>query len=254
MSEDIVLQINDCLPKANPTVQQNETKTSRQKKSNNTILSKKNHDQLINWFRRFKRIIQQAKQKQLNESDTSNIINDLLWDLFWYDKYFDVTTEYKIKSQYCDYWIKINWKLVMLMEVKQIWVDLNDNHLRQATSYAGNEWIKRVILTNLRKRQLYYLSFWAKIEKDLIFEFDILSDDKPSNILANMQYLHKESLVKNHLDKLLKQKLALSEKNIKKVLFSNSVIKKIQSEIRSTTWFKITEDQTKEVLKQYIKY
>ena len=229
------------------------SKTRNLKPKTSIFLSKKNYEQLLNWFKKFRKIIEIAKSKELNESDTSNIINDLLWDLFWYDKYFDVTTEYKIKGQYCDYGIKIDGKLIILMEVKQIGVELNDNHLRQATSYAGNEWVKRVILTNLRKWNLYYLSFWEKIEKDLILEFDILADEKPNKIIENMQYLHKESVSKNCLEKLLKQKLALSEKNIKKILFSSPIVKKVQSEIRSATWIKVSEEQTKDIMALYIK-
>lgn len=27
----------------------------------------------------------------------------MLGEVWWYDKYFDITTEYKIKGQFCDY-------------------------------------------------------------------------------------------------------------------------------------------------------
>jgi hypothetical protein len=68
-----------------------------------------------------------------------------------------------------------------------------------------------------------------------------------------MQYLHKESVAKNYLDKLLRQKLALSEKNIKKIILSTPIIKKIQSEIKSVTGFKVSEEHTKEIVQSYLK-
>lgn len=216
------------------------------------LITKKSVNQISLWLKKFKKLIEVAKKRGLNESDTSNIINDFLWEVLWYDKYFDVTTEYKIKWQYCDYWIIMNWKLTLLMEVKQIWLDLNENHIFQAISYAWNEWVKRVILTNLRRRELFYLSFWDKIEKELILDFDLLSESSNSKLIENLQYIHKESLQKNYLWKLLKQKMALSEKNIKKVLFWDPVIKKIQSEIKATTWLKISKDDVTNILKNYI--
>jgi hypothetical protein len=63
----------------------------------------------------------------------------MLGEVRGYDKYFDVTTEYKIKGQYCDYGIKIDGQLSFLIEVKAIGIQLNDNHIFQAMSYAGNE-------------------------------------------------------------------------------------------------------------------
>ena len=227
------------------------SKTSCSKKSQ-LLISKKSTNQILLGLKKFKKLIETAKKRWLNESDTSNIINDFLWEVLWYDKYFDVTTEYKIKWQYCDYWIIMNWKLTLLMEVKQIWLDLNENHIFQAISYAWNEWVKRVILTNLRRRELFYLSFWDKIEKELILDFDILWESSTNKLLENLQYIHKESLQKNYLWKLLKQKMALSERNIRKVLFSDPVIKKIQSEIKNTTWLKASKEEVVNILRDYV--
>lgn len=227
------------------------SKTVWSKKSQ-LLISKKNTNQILLWLKKFKKLIETAKKRWLNESDTSNIINDFLWEVLWYDKYFDVTTEYKIKWQYRDYWIIMNWKLTLLMEVKQIWLDLNENHIFQAISYAWNEWVKRVILTNLRRWELFYLSFGDKIEKELILDFDILWESSTNKLVENLQYIHKESLQKNYLWKLLKQKMALSERNIRKVLFSDPVIKKIQSEIKNTTWLKASKEEVVNILRDYV--
>lgn len=227
------------------------SKTSCSKKSQ-LLISKKSINQILLGLKKFKKLIETAKKRWLNESDTSNIINDFLWEVLWYDKYFDVTTEYKIKWQYCDYWIIMNWKLTLLMEVKQIWLDLNENHIFQAISYAWNEWVKRVILTNLRRWELFYLSFGDKIEKELILDFDILWESSTNKLVENLQYIHKESLQKNYLWKLLKQKMALSERNIRKVLFSDPVIKKIQSEIKNTTWLKASKEEVVNILRDYV--
>jgi hypothetical protein len=51
----------------------------------------------------------------------------------------DITTEYKIRNQFCDYGVKINNKLNFLIEVKPITRDLNDNNIFQANAYAATE-------------------------------------------------------------------------------------------------------------------
>lgn len=219
-------------------------------KSNQIVISKWAQTQIANGLKKFKKIIEHAKQKSFNESDTSNIIYDFLWETLWYDKYTEVTTEYKIKWQYCDYWIVLNWKLTLLMEVKQIWVDLNDHHLFQAISYAWNEGVKWVILTNLKRWQLYCLTFWEKIEKELILDIDLLQET--TTLPQKLQYIHKESLQKNLLEDLFVKKMALSEKNVMKVLFSETIIKKIQSELKNLTWVKISQEEVTSILKKYI--
>ena len=234
-----------------------EEKKTKQKRTCNkevkkTLISKVAFDSIKTGIKKFKPIIEQAKQKGFNESDTSNIIYDFLWEALWYDKYSEITTEYKIKGQYCDYWLVINWKLEVLMEVKQIWIELNDNHLFQAISYAGNEGVKRVILTNLREWRLYYLTFGEKIEKQLMVNIEVLNE-KSDNVVDKFQYIHKESIVKNLLEDLLVKKQALSEQNIKKVIFGDVIIKKIQSEIKTLTGVKITTEEVVSILKNYIK-
>lgn len=231
-----------------PTVKKNQV--SKQKE---ILLSVKTLKNITDGLKKFTKTIQLAKEKSLNESDTSNIIFDMMGEIFGYDKFFDLTSEHKIKGQYCDYAVKIKDKIIFLMEVKAVGVDLNENHIFQASSYAGNEGIKRLVLTNLRRRQLYYLSFGQKIEKDLILDIDILSEKKLPEVIKKLQYLHKESFEKKLVDKALSQKLALSEKNIKKILLWEKFVKLLQSEIKKNTNLKLSYEETTKILEWYLK-
>lgn len=69
-------------------------------------------------------------------------------EVFGYDKYAEITSEYTIKGTYCDLAIKLEGKLQMLVEVKAIGLDLKDAHLKQAVDYAANQGVEWVILTN----------------------------------------------------------------------------------------------------------
>lgn len=211
-------------------------------------LNKKNEEMISKWIKKYIRLIKTANEKALNESDTSNVINDMLNEIRGYDKMEDITTEYKIRNQYCDYWIKINNKLSFLIEVKAICIDLNENHLNQANSYAATKWIKRVVLTNLKERRIYHLSFGSKIDDKLVLSVDFLQEN-PKNIIEKIKYFHKESFIKKHIEKIYQQKVATSSDNFKKALLSNSVTRKIQSELKTISWIKIQDTEIQNIIK-----
>ncbi len=167
----------------------------------------------------------------MNESDTSNIINDMLGEMFGYDKFFDVTTEYKIKGQYADYGVKIDDKLTFIIEVKAIGVSLNDNHIFQAASYASTEGVEWVVLTNLKEWNIYHLSFGSRIDQELVVSFNFDEEIKNVKFYEKVSCLHKEAFKKGQLKNMWNQRVAMSGNNFKKVLTSQPVLKVIQKEL-----------------------
>lgn len=49
-------------------------------------------------LRKYQRVLESARKRDVNESDTSVIVKDMLSDLLGYDKYEEVTTELAIRS------------------------------------------------------------------------------------------------------------------------------------------------------------
>lgn len=204
-----------------------------------------------NGIKRFSKIVEVAKERSLNESDTSNIINDILGEVLGYDKFFDVTTEYKIKGQFADYGVKIDNKLAFLIEVKAIGINLNDNHIFQAASYASTEGVEWVILTNLREWNIYHLSFGSRIDQELVFSFNF-DDAKSAGFLEKFSYLHKEAFKKNFIKDLWQQRIAMSGNNFKKVLTSPAVLKIIQRELAKASGVKVGENEIATMLSDLI--
>jgi hypothetical protein len=90
-------------------------------------------------LKKYQGVITQIKKKDANESDTVTVITDILQDIFGYDKYSDITSEYAIRGTYCDLAILDSHKKIrFLIEVKAISVALNDNHIKQALDYGAN--------------------------------------------------------------------------------------------------------------------
>lgn len=150
---------------------------------------------LITGIKKFQAILTSAKSKDINESDTVVIVTDILSELFGYDKYSEITSEYSVKKTYCDLAIKIEDKVRFLIEVKAIGLDLKTDHIRQVVDYGANLGVDWVILTNGNNWKIYKIVFGKPIENELVYEFEILSiNSKKDNDIELLYYVSKESL------------------------------------------------------------
>jgi predicted type IV restriction endonuclease len=114
------------------------------------------------------------KKKDANESDTVTVVADIFQDIFGYDKYTEITSEYAIRGTYCDLAIiDSNKKIRFLTEVKAVSVSLNENHIKQAIDYGSNAGVNWVILTNAEAWIIYRIKFSQPIEKELVYEFKL---------------------------------------------------------------------------------
>lgn len=204
-------------------------------------------------IQKYSKTLQRAIDENLNEADTRNIVNNILGEALGYDEFFDVTGEYRIRGQYADYVLKIDKNPKVVVEVKAINTTLNENHLRQATSYAVNEGIEWTILTNGNVWQLYHLTFSKPIENHLVFSTELLSKDiKPREKVELLYLLTKESMTKNEMKDYWQKKLALSATNVLKILLSESVLQKIRRELRARTGYKIGIDDLRDLLQTQV--
>ena len=151
-------------------------------------------------LKKYQPILRKMKENEVNETDTVKVINDILSDLFGYDKYSDITSEYAIRGTYCDLAIKgSNNKPYILIEVKGISIALNDNHIKQAIDYGANEGVKWCVLTNGEYWKVYRIKFAQPIDKELVFEFNLLDlnvkDEKMLSMIFALSKLGKEKSV-----------------------------------------------------------
>jgi predicted type IV restriction endonuclease len=105
-------------------------------------------ERLASGLKRFQPVLQSAKARDVNESDTSIIVTDILSDVFGFDKYAEITREHCIRGTFCDLAVKLQDKVQFLIEVKAAGLDLKDAHVRQAVDYAANQGVDWVVLTN----------------------------------------------------------------------------------------------------------
>src|SRR5438445_2831928 len=110
-------------------------------------------------IKQYQPILVAAHSRDVNEADTAAIISDMLADVFGYDKYSEITAEHAIRGTFCDRAVKLDGKVVVLVEVKAVGADLKDGYIRQATDYAAKEGVDWVILTNGIVWRVYKMLF-----------------------------------------------------------------------------------------------
>lgn len=211
-------------------------------------------DRLTAGLKKYQPVLALAKSRDVNESDTVTILNDLLGDVFGYAKYFEITSEFAIRGTYCDLAIKLDGKVVALIEAKAIGHDLKDNHVKQAIDYAANQGVDWVVLTNAAHWRIYKVIFGKPIDQELVCEFDFLSLDPKDE--AHLQFLYlltKEGWAKSAVVEFSEQKQALSRFFIGATLLSDPVLAVVRRELkRVSPDVRIETDQIRDVLVQEV--
>jgi predicted type IV restriction endonuclease len=174
--------------------------------------------------------------KDVNESDTVTIIADMLSDVFGYDKYTDITSEYAIRGTYCDLAIKDGDKVKMLIECKAVGVELKDIQNRQAVDYGANEGIEWIVLTNGHIWKVYKISFGKPVSNDLLYELDLTKVD-PHNEKdqEHLFVISKEGWSKDAAESYYEQMQALNRHMISAIIQSDDVIAAIKRELKKIT-------------------
>lgn len=193
-------------------------------------------ERLIAGIKRFQPIVKKAQDKDINESDTVTIISDILSDVFGYDKYTEITSEYAVKKTFCDLAIKLEGHPKLLIEAKAAGLNLKDQHIKQAVDYGSNSGVEWVILTNSVTWKIYNIVFAKPIISELVYEFDLAEINcKRQSDLEMVFYLTKEAMTKSNktsLDEYHVQKQLLNRFTVGQILLTDPVLDAVRRAIK----------------------
>ncbi|HET7435291.1 MAG TPA: type I restriction enzyme HsdR N-terminal domain-containing protein [Thermoanaerobaculia bacterium] len=207
-------------------------------------------ERLSSGIKRFAPILAAAKSRDVNESDTSMIITDMLADVFGYDKYSEVTRELAIRGTYCDLATRIDGKFQMLIEVKAIGLELKEAHAKQAIDYAANMGVEWVVLTNGQHWEVFRVIFAKPIESDLVLDIDILAlNPKNADDLESLYLLTRESMLKSGLYAYHDHLQATNKFYLAAVVLSDTVLDTVRRELRRVSDAKVELDELRDLLK-----
>lgn len=202
-------------------------------------------ERLVAGLKRLVPIIHQQKQRDISEADTVTLVKDILSDVFGFDKYTELTSEVAIRGTYCDLGIRLEEKLVELLEVKAIGIDLNDRHLKQVVDYAANQGLEWVILTNGITWQLHHVIFGKPIDSRPVLTVDLTQIDwKKEAQIEQLYPFTREGLLKGAHNDLRDRQDATSRYIFAALLTKNeAVINAIRRELRKLVEVNVGEDE-----------
>ncbi len=202
--------------------------------------------------RRFHTPLTDLVKRDANEGDTRLLVTDFLCECLGFDKYEDLTTEYQVKWEYADYGIRIDKQLAAFIEVKRCTQKLGPKHLRQVQTYAVNEGVEWMILTNGQVWQVWHLTGGLPVVMDLVLEVDLLGNESFAHKCDLLFHLSKEAIKRRLLDELWKVRAATSPKSIASILTSDSVIEAVRKELRRQTDYNSKNGEIKNALEREV--
>lgn len=190
-------------------------------------------ERLTTTIKRYQPVLSDARKRDVGEADTVTIVKDMLADVFGYDKYTEVTSEYAIRGTYCDLATRIDNALQALIEVKAIGLELKDAHVKQAIDYAANEGADWVLLTNGQRWRVYRVVFAKPIDHELVVDIDFCALNPRSDADIELLYLWcKEGWIRSVLGEYHSQRQALSRFFVGAMLQTDPVLDIIRRELR----------------------
>ena len=213
-------------------------------------IPKKVTERFVKVVPRFQKVLQLAKDRDVNESDTVSVLNDIFGEVFGYDKYLEVTSELAIRGTYCDLALKVEDKVQFLVEAKAIGIELKDTHMRQAVDYGANRGVQWVVLTNGMEWRVYRIRFEQPINYDLVCKFDFAAlnprDPKDQDCLF---LLSKEGLGKNAREDFYEKVQSVNRYVIGRLILSEPVLTVLRRELnRMAEGVKVDVSDVKQIV------
>ena len=199
-------------------------------------------------LKEYKKRFLTKKYENLDEASTRLMVNSFLTDILGYAELEEVKTEYAIRGEYADYVVEIGRKKHFIVEAKSISLDLSDKHLRQATSYAVNEGIDWVLLTNGSAFVLYRVLFDKPISVKKVFDHDLMKEKNLENIAGDLVLLSKKSFEKKDLEKHWERFEVAEPAGLSKLLYHKTVVSAIRRVMRQKAGLTFSEDEVLDAL------
>lgn len=197
--------------------------------------------QLEKKLKEYKKRYLRKRYADLDESATRIMINSLLTEVLGYKELEEIKTEYRIRGEYADYVIQLARKKHFVVEVKAVQLDLSEKHLRQSISYAANEGIDWIILTNGWQIELYRVIFSKPIHVKKVFSFN-LNDPVDFKMAPELMiYLTKKSIEKKEIEQFWHRFEALEPNNLYKNLYAIEVVRFLRRVLKSKTGLYFSE-------------
>lgn len=219
-----------------------------------TNVPKKVVERLTKQIGVFQRILEEAKRRDINESNTVTIVTDMLSDVFGFNRYLEITREVAIQGAYCDLAVQVDGSTQYLIEVKAIGLTLKNNHLRQAINYGANEGIPWVVLTNGTHWQVYRINFKRPVSHELVLDFNFLElSPRKTSDLSLLYLLCRSGMSKDAIAAFHKRAQTVNRFVLAALIQSEAIIPALRRELRRLASGRVTDEDIEALLPEVLK-
>ena len=203
---------------------------------------------------RLQKVLKTASDRDLNEADTVSIVKGILSDVFGFDKYLDITSEYAIRGTYCDLAIKMDDKIQYLIEVKAVGITLKENHMRQTVNYGANHGVQWVVLTNGLIWNVYKINLEKRVESELVFTVNFLDVNPRCKEDQDMLFLlSKRGVAKSAREEYYTRVQSLNRFIVSSLVMSEPFITNLRKDIRKlTNGMKVENSEIESILQNEV--
>ena len=199
------------------------------------------------------RTLAKLKQDDANEATIRLVVTEMLTKGLGYDLVGELAPEFMVRGEFADFGIRLEQDLFAFLEVKRPGTRLDQKHLRQVQSYAVNEGVEWLWLTNGPTWQVWHLSVGLPVTLTLVFEVDLLDGTTASKQAERLFLITRESMKRKQINALWAQRAALSGDNLREVLQSEPVLQVVRRELRKATGYMAPLDEIKDAVVNSLK-
>lgn len=199
---------------------------------------------------KFQKILQAARDRDINEADTVVIITDMLEGVFGLDKYEDVTREFAIQGTYVDLAVRTGNSIDYLIEVKAIGLDLKEPHLRQAINYAAKEGVRWVVLTNGIHWEIHRVLVDGQVTNEKVAGFNFLDMSvRKADDMELLFMLCKRAINRDLIEEFYEHRQACNKFMIGALLGSDEVANAVRRTLRKITpGLRVSAEEIKDII------
>ena len=183
------------------------------------------------------KVLAKLKQDDANEATIRLVVTEMLTKGLGYDLVGELAPEFMVRGEFADFGIRLEQDLIAFLEVKRPGTRLDQKHLRQVQSYAVNEGVEWLWLTNGPTWQVWHLTSGMPVTMTLVFEVDLLDGTTAAKQAERLFLISRESMKRRQIDELWAQRAALSGDSLRLVLQSEPVLQAGRRELRKSTGY-----------------
>lgn len=190
-------------------------------------------------IKKYSRIVVQARQRGMNERDTSDIIRAMLGDMFGYDPFFDVTAEISARGPNADYAILVEGRLQFLLIAKPINCTPNAAHLLRLSGSSAPQYAHWALLTNSDTWACYRLGVGADRHAELVVRVSLTENTSAEEKTLPFYLMSKEGIYQNAVGLYWEQMRILNPGRIAALLLTEDVLNVLRRELHRTTNYRV---------------